>query len=362
MTYESDLRTLVEFVNDDPPILSLYLNVDPTKRSKEEYRLNLRSLLKQVSDQISAKDIQAVEHYFDFEYDGSARGAIIFSCHARELWRVYALPVAVSDRVLAFRRPYITPFQEIFDRYDRYAVILVDKEGGRFFLFRLGELEEVAGILGDELKKHKQGGWSAQRLQRKAEEIAHQNLKSAAQMATQLCQEKHCARVILAGTDDNLPLFRALLPKAMQDRIVGEMSMDMGAGENEVRDKTMEIIHRQILLEEHKLVEQMITFAAKGEGGVVGLSDTLNALQEERIHILLVAEGYEDNGARCTHCAFLSSQPLETCPYCGATMRPNDHVVNSAVGQAIERGIPVKVVSCTDEMKSVGQIGAILRY
>jgi hypothetical protein len=45
MMQEGDLQELAELVSKDAPILSLYLNVDPHRRSTEEHKLNLRRLL-----------------------------------------------------------------------------------------------------------------------------------------------------------------------------------------------------------------------------------------------------------------------------------------------------------------------------
>lgn len=362
MIDQQELQSLIEFTSETPPILSLYLDVDSTRRTKEEYRLTLRNLLKQAGGKVSDKDVQAVERFFDFEYDGTARGVIIFSCQERGLWRLFTVPVPIEDRLVVARRPYITPLQDILDEYGRYGVVLVDKEGSRLFLFNLGELQEVHGTLGGALKRHKQGGWSAKRLQRKADEIAYQNLKEAAEATKAFCDTHRCERLIVAGTDETVKAFRGMLPKAMQDKIVGEMSMDMGASEVEVRNKTMEIIRAHAREEEANLVQRMITAAAKGEAGVIGLADTLHALQEERVHILLVAEGFEASGARCPHCGYLSAQPIPTCPYCSATMRASDHVVDAAVRLAIEQGVTVKIVAGNEELEKAGHIGAILRY
>jgi len=361
MVSDRDLQALVEFISDDPLVVSLYLNVDPTQTTKEAIRLNLRRLLKQAGDQASSKDIQAIERFFDLEPAEPARGLIIFSCQARGLWKVFQLAVPVSDRIVVARRPFLTPLQDALDEYAGYVVILVDKEGARLFHFSLGELQEAEGILGDALKKHRQGGRSAAKWQRKAEEMALQNLRDVAEVARRFCEEQKCQRLILAGNTENVALFRGMLPKALQERIVGEMALDMYAGEVEVRDKTLELIRKHLHDEEDMLVERMITAAAKGEAGAIGLADTLNALQQEQVHILLVSEGYEAAGARCTHCGYLAAELLPKCPYCSSPMRRNDHVVDAAVRRAIERGVSVRIVVGNAALARAG-IGAILRY
>jgi peptide subunit release factor 1 (eRF1) len=362
MVTDKDLQALVEFISDDPLVVSLYLNVDPTQTTKEEIRLTLRGLLKQAGEKASSKDIQAIERFFDMEYSSGARGLILFSCQAQGLWKVFPLAVPVENRVVTARRPFLTPLQDALNAYARYGVVLADKEGARLFLFHLGELQEAEGILGEELKKHRQGGRSASKWQRKAGETALANLRDVVEMTRAFCEEKHCQRLILAGNAENVALFRGMLPKYLQERVVGEMALDMYAGEVEVGDKTLALIRKTLRDEEDALVEQMVTAAAKGEAGALGLADTLDALQQEKVHILLVSEGYEAAGARCTHCGYLSSETAPACRYCRAPMRPYDHLVDAAVRQAIGRGVSVRVVVGNPALQKAGQIGALLRY
>ena len=362
MISTQEMQSLVAFLSEDPLVLSLYLNVDTTQQTKEKYRLSLRGLLKQVSEDIAHDDIAAVERFFDFEYDGLARSVVIFTCQQNDLWKVFPLNVPVEDRVVAARRPFVTPLQDILDEYARYGVIFVDRGGARFFLFHLGQLQEVDGTLGDELKRHKQGGWAAQRLQRRVDGVATQNLKDAAEAARLFCEGNKCTRIILAGTDDNLSAFRGMLPRGLADAVVGEMSMDMAAGEVEIREKTMIIIRDYLQTEETALVEQLITAAAKDSAGVIGLVDTLSALQEDRVHILVVSEGHEAAGFRCTHCGYLGAQELDTCPYCNSEVRPHAHVIDAAIRTAIEKGVAVKIVADNDQLDRAGKVGAILRY
>jgi peptide chain release factor subunit 1 len=144
--------------------------------------------------------------------------------------------------------------------------------------------------------------------------------------------------------------------------VVGEMALDMAAGEADVRDKTMAIIRDHIQNEETALVERLVTAAAKGGVGVIGLEDTLIALQEDRVHILIVSEGHEAEGFRCTHCGYLGAQELDVCPYCSSDVRPHAHVIDAAIRTAIEKGVAVKIVADNDQLDQAGKVGAILRY
>ena len=52
-----DLQELVEFRSTGAPVLSVYLNVDPTQHTTEEYRLALKGLLKEAGDEAAPEDI-----------------------------------------------------------------------------------------------------------------------------------------------------------------------------------------------------------------------------------------------------------------------------------------------------------------
>jgi peptide chain release factor subunit 1 len=131
---ERDLSELVEFRSDDTPVLSLYLNVDPTQQTTDQYKLTLRSMLKDVAGEATPVDIEAIERYFDFEYDWQGKGVVVFTCQAETFWRSYSLAVPVHNYTYVSHRPYIKPLTDVLDAYGRYCVILVDSEGSRMFL------------------------------------------------------------------------------------------------------------------------------------------------------------------------------------------------------------------------------------
>jgi hypothetical protein len=60
MFTESDLRELVEFTAPDP-VLSVYLNTEPSAGNADAYRLRLRNMLKDIK---LPEDVEAIERYF----------------------------------------------------------------------------------------------------------------------------------------------------------------------------------------------------------------------------------------------------------------------------------------------------------
>lgn len=370
MFSEKDLQELVGFHSEESPVLSLYLDVDPTKRTTDEYKLVLRGLLKEVTGQAWREDIAAVERYFDHEYDWQGKGVVMFSCLEQDFWRAYPLAVPVENHVYAGQRPYIKPLTDILDAYGRYGVVLVDQEGARLFLFQLGELQETSGTIGEEVKRMKHGrgsaagrrGGVAGRTGRREEEVAQRNLKEAAELTAKFCARGRCGRIILGGTEQTVAQFQEMLPKDLQEQVVGSFPTVMTASETEVLDRSLEIIAEVEREREKALVESVITAAAKGRAGVIGLADTLGAVYEGRVRILLVDEGYRATGYRCQQCGYIAAQAQEKCPFCGGKVEQIDAAVDLIVRGVIDQGGQVEIVRDSPALEKAGHIGALLRY
>jgi len=371
MFTEQDLADLVAFRGDGSPILSLYLNVDPSQQTTERYKLIFRSLLKEVAHEAHAADVEAVEQYLNFARDWQGKGLALFSCRVADFWRSYSLAVPVHNRAYVSRRPYIKPLSDVLDAYGRYGVILVGREGARLFLFHLGELVEATGTLGEQVRRTKHGGASgvtgmrggmAVRAARREDAVVQRNLKEVVEAVGAFCTSNACRRLVLGGTDQTVSRLYDMLPKALQDQVIGSFTVDVAASEAEVQSRSLDLIEETAQKREVQLVEDMISGWKRRSGAAVGLSDTLEALQEHRARLLLVAAGYEASGYRCQHCRYLTLVEQEACPLCGGAMEQVQDITDTMVHRALEQDTAVEIVRGNAMFEEVGSIGALLRY
>jgi peptide subunit release factor 1 (eRF1) len=363
MMQEGDLQELAELVSKEAPILSLYLNVDPHRRSTEEHKLNLRRLLAQAAQLgASPADIERTERFFEHEYDRHGRGVACFSCQGQDLWRDYVLPIPFEDFAFVGSRPYVTPLGDVWDAYGRFAVIMVDREGARVLVYHLGAVEDSTGTLGAEVKRHKQGGWAAQKLQRYEDQEARQNLKEAAEWASTYLREHKVTRVVLSGNQSTLVQFRELLPHDLQDQVVGQMNLDMTWSPAQVWDRAFDVTLAAQRQTELDLLAQVVTVARKGGTGALGLDDTLAAMQQRRVYQLLVDREFHHPGSQCSVCQAVLAQMAAQCPYCGGALIETADVVNLAVQQALDAGLKVSVLDHSDQTAEMAGIAAVLRY
>jgi rubrerythrin len=365
MFSEKDLQELLDYSAENQ-VVSLYLNTDPTESTTEAASLRLRNLLKTVD---LPEDVQAIENFVSLEYDWAAKGLVVFSDQAGNFFKTYQFNLSVPNQVYVGKHPTIRPLVRLLDTFTGWGVVLVDKEGARLFSFNLGELGQIDGVTGEEVKQLKRGGGNAMPgrmggadVSSKIENIIEKNIKEVINEALDFFDRYHVRRIMIGGTDDNIARFKEELPKSWQSLVVGEFPMSMAANEDEVLEQaTKEALEAQKKMNK-SLVNQAVTLAAKGSNGVIGLIDTLNAIREGRVRILFVDQDFEQEGYRCNGCGYLTIQTLDTCPFCGGTFDKINKAVEMAVRETLQKNSEVKVMTDVEALKEAGNIAAILRY
>lgn len=366
MFSDVDLKELLEF-KAGSPILSVYLNIDPSEGSADTYKLRLRSMLKGIN---MPADVYSVERYFDHEHDWSGRGSAVFSCEPEGFFRAYSFAVPLRDRIRLSNRPHVKPLADLMDSYGGYGVVLVDKQRARLFNFHLGELRKQAEWGGESVRRTKRGGGSQAAGRRGGiagqtnyvEELAERNMKEAAEFASRFFAENNVRRVLIGGSEDNITPFRLQLPKAWQSLVVGTFSMPLSASQPEVLERAIEVGKQAEKRREVLIVESVMTGAAKGRGAVIRLDDTLSAVHEGRVQTLIIREGFRAPGYRCQGCGYLTAHQLDICPFCGKSFEQIPDAVEMAVREVMQEGGEVEVVHNNDGLINFGGIGALLRY
>lgn len=365
MLSDNDLRELLEFVTP-APVVSVYLNTDPSEGNADTHKRQLRSMIREIN---LTKDVEAIERFFDHEYNWSGRGVAVFSCSQENFFRAYPLAVPVRNLLHISDRPSVKPLAALMDNYSGYGVVLVDKQGARVFHFHLGQLREQEGVLGETVKRTKHGAGASAvpgrrgpgTATRTVDEVVERNMKEAADFAIRFFEENHVRRVLIGGTEENVKLFCNTLPKAWQSLVMGSFPMSMTASHNEVLSRALELGMQAEKEREERLVERIITYAAKGSGAVVGLEKTLDAVNDGRVQTLVITEGFRKNAYRCKSTGLLTTKPEDVCGDEHDIEKVYD-VVDVMVGLVMRSGGDVEVIEASPALQNAGNIGAILRY
>lgn len=361
MLSRSDLEELASYAGQTP-VLSLYVGTDLMEHTKEGVRLAVRNALKNLAGSVPEAEVERVLRYLDYEYDWRSRGLAIFSA-GDELWRVIPLPASVSTQAYYSPKPYLKVLADIMDRFGPYFIALVDRTALRLFSVNWGTIQSETEAAGEQFKRHKQGGWSATKYQRQADNLALQNLKNAVEVLRDYCESRSEARLVLAGSQEVLTELRDLMPQPLRERVIGEISASMTDSPNELLSRSLALVEQKANEEERTLVSEVITAARKGGNGAIGLADTLYNLYQGRARLMLVEEGFGAPGYACPACGYVSAEIGSTCPLCGHEgMDPVEDVVNRAVQRAVETGADVNIIRNNPELAEAGHIAALLRY
>jgi peptide chain release factor subunit 1 len=368
MAYKFSLQELIDY-RGGGPVLSVYLGARANERSPEALRLSLKALLRDFEPE-AVRDVEVVRRYLEQQPGTPGRSLAIFSAADHGFFRALGFPVEIRSRARRLDRPYVKPLADLFDSYGHMGVALASQEQARFFHFHLGELEELDGVHGSPVKRVKRGGASTfpgrrggiAGRSRKAEGDAARNVKEAAAAAARTFGNLHVRRLIVGGPHDGVVLFLESLPKTWSSLVLGTFAADMQETNEEIRQQAMQLAQRAELDREAHLVSSVVTAAAKGKGGVVGLEQTLSGVHAGHVMTLVASDGFRAPGFRCRGCGYLTTRRLPQCPFCGNTFTEIEDSVELAVQRVLQNGGEVHIVHANPELEKAGSIGGLLRF
>ena len=358
MLTEYDVQRAVEFESHDAPVLSVYLNLDPQRRTGEQYKVALRGLLAGVEG-ADPEDTKRIHNYIEMGYNRQGRGLIMFSCVKKDFWWAFSFAVPVEDFAFVSFRPYVRQLARLLDIYERCGVIHVDQEGARLYMFNMGNLEAVEGVLGEEVKLHRGGGWANPRIQRQQTGLARQNMQEAAEMAEAFYRSSNARRLILAGTDKTVALFKELLSNRLRSMIIGQIAADANATANDLRDKALELAVKQEKREAAAITEEIITTAMKGGNAVVGLAETLTVVQQGRASHVVALNDYAQPAYRFVDSGYILLDLTEEADLQSGRVQNLPDAVESCLRRALAQNIGVTILEKHAGLAQVGKIAAL---
>jgi peptide subunit release factor 1 (eRF1) len=212
--------------------------------------------------------------------------------------------------------------------------------------------------------RHQQGGWSQARYQRSVDEEARDHYRNVADAAFRRFKSSPFDRLLIGGPAEDVAEFESRLHSYLKERIVGRVEVDV---ENTTADQVLAAARADMeafdLKREQESLERLRQGLATGGRGVAGLDDTLAALNERRVEVLLLADGFDAAGTSCPQCGWVGTPEHTVCPADGTKLEARDSLAESALELAIEQSAEVlRVRGAAGEIESHGGIAAVLRF
>lgn len=347
-----------EFPSED----LLDTSFDSTIHSAESRRKEIEDSMSHDAKESIRTDLEKVREFFKGLDRTDTNGVAIFSCAAEGLWQVFQMPTRVQSRVEFGPTPYVAPLASFLSHTKPTAILLTDKQNARILTMKHGEVREWTSFEDFVPQRSTQGGWSQMRYQRRSDNFKQHHIDHATELVMKVEQHYPFDWLVIGTEQDNENQVVESLHPYVKDRVVGFIHVRIDADQQAVVDEARAVREDA----EAGLLDDLMTrvqeYAGAGGRGTIGLKETLQALNEQKVHILLVEEGTHAPGAICPNCGLLMLGEPAGCPACSSEPRQVDDVVDAAIQCAMELGVQVEVATEYEKLKPIENIGAILYY
>jgi len=352
------LDQLAAFEPTPLPVVSLYLNTEAGQNGKgqfeqfvrKEFPLRAKTYPPRSPERESFdQDRERINAYLRTELQPSVNGLALFACSARDsFFSAIQLETRIQQhRLFVSNQPHLYPLARLHDQFRRYAAVLIDSQRARLFVFGLGRLLAKEELTGTKTNRTATGGWSQARYQRHVDNFHLHHCKEVVDALDQLVEEEELDKIVLAGDEGIVPLFRDRLPAHLSEKIVDVLKIDMKIPDSDVLKVTLETMREDDTKNDIEKVARLFNEFRSGGLGVVGARDTVSALNNGQVDELILSaargeirndgEGREESG----------DPPI---------------LADTLVTLAHQTAAKVIFIEDPELLKEVGGVGALLRY
>lgn len=361
------------------PVVSLYLDLDPERFATPPARASqVRSLLDGARREVESRrelshadhqalreDLGRIESYLlSGEAPVEGARALALFCSLRDgLFEVVALSRPAEGFVAIESRPYVEPLIRGAQER-RWCVALVSRRAARVLSGPGERLEERQRIEDNVHGQHDQGGWSQARYGRSVDKEADDHLRRVAEMLHRRWRRERFDRLALGGPVDAVSrlegfLHEDLRPLVSERRVEVDMS---AASEDAVRAAAARLVEEDERVQERAALDRLAAANATVDGrSASGLEQTLAALGERRVEVLLLAPGFEARGGRCPSCGLLYPE-AGSCPLDGGSVAVEERLREAVVEAALAQDSEILIVRHFPDLGPFGGIAALTRF
>jgi peptide subunit release factor 1 (eRF1) len=384
------LADLSEVRSDGEPIVSLYLDAHwSDEKQRERARLYVRDAIRVAVDHHKAHpQLEALRRTLDrvasevalhVEQADEApphQGLAVFACEALGLWRVLLAPLPFRSELREDGRPHLLQLARLADDAEPAIIALVQDHGAQIYEVALGAIVNEATVERPVPRRHGEGGrvqgGASSRVERErkserhVEEIIGRVRREAAERLRQVWERDPRANLVLVGTSGKVAAFERELPERMREKVVARLPRPPEhASQGEVRAELLGRAVRLVLAHERAAeaaqVEHAIGEALRGGLAVLGAADVVLAVNERRVHRLILEEDFEKSGWRCRNCQALGMTHDEVCSFCQGPLARVDSLGEELIGRTLAEDGEIEVVAHNHRLHAYHGVAALLR-
>jgi peptide chain release factor subunit 1 len=348
------IRDLSEIydTNSQNTYVTLYIKKGANEKFLERREKVCKSLL---SGEELKNFINTIKEIKEFLNRNSSNNFAIFASNKHNYFKYIYLPIEVNNSLIVDSSPYIRPLARIQDEWESFTLVLVNSKYTKIFSISLGKVEKETNLSADIINKHKKGGWSQARFQRLRKGAINSFLKEVAEALEKIADRQ----IVLAGPGQIKLQFRDMLSKNLKGKIIKVIDISI-KDEKELLKESIDSVSE---LEEQKskgAVQQLKEEILKDGLAAYGFDDTLSAVKNGQVELLIIEKDYKIKGCICEYCQLLKVGSVKNCPNCNRSISEVD-VIEEILEFAKRTSAGIEF-SDDEEISNLGHIGAILRY
>ena len=368
------LRRLAEVHADDDGCLSLYVDLDPSVfPTVREQETEIESLLDQVHaawldkklphDEKNARadTIGRIrERLFDRDFaQNKARSIVFFAAPSADVFEEVNVGQPVAPTFVVDATPYLRPLAG--DPGPRtWAVLLLDKRRARLFYGGERRLIEVDSFEDNVPAHQKQGGWSAEKNQRHADEAAKEHIDAAVDKLFAFFEQTGFDALAIAAPEEAYTWVTDKLHPYLQERFRGRITIETDFPNAE---QVLECASRLMAEARENAVADLLhrMDEAPRDRVAFGASPVFDALFQRRVDTLVLQDGFTSAGVRCPECGWLGFVGPK-CPMDAVATNDVADVMDDAIDLAFLQDARVITIDRDAERQPEQPISALLRY
>ena len=363
------LQRLNEIESDGSPVVSLYMELSPERRTGDAWEIAFKDLRARALDHSGAdghaKAVEAELDRIEAALRGglprTGRGLVFFACEGLGLFEQLGVAIAVPNDVYVDRRCYVRPLARVRDEHDRFVIALVSAHKSRFFFSQIGLVEEVYTLEGEALfvtdfaSKDQRRDMKAERKKQHAQRSAH-----ALDLIAEVLDARHA---IYDCAPDMEAAFLDGLDQKTRQKTAAAFQCGINATVAEVAAKA-EPVQREVEAREELETVERVRELIPGRA-VVGLDATLDMLNQQRVMTLVVNDDLRIPGGIDTTSGMLTTQTDGHYEATGGRILAEDDLFELMLERALEQGAELELIrseAARSALEPHGPAAALLRF
>ncbi len=371
------LRRLADLHPEQGRVLSVFLNLDPSEFATGAARATaITSVINEASHKVEeAEGLEHDEHQAlradvervrevlerDDIATGGVQGLAVYACGPADLLEVVSLPHPIESQAIVNHSPYVEPLV-MQGEAERVCILLANRRTARVLIGSATGFDDLGRIDDDVKNQHSQGGWSQARYERSVEEDKRDHLEHVAQELFRYFKRRPFDRLLVGTPPELTSEMEGHLHPYLQEKLAGRLSIDVeNSTIEEVREIAAPVIDEDQRAREREVLDRFVQEIGRGGRASAGLQPTLEALNEFKVEVLLLEEGFRSSGVVEVQTGMLTAD-AGTVPVEDPQLEAQPDIVESAIEKAMEQSADVRVIRRFADLGGHGGIGAILRY